>query len=453
MINPLSLDNEEILQFTLDGKFHIWPLVRFDLLTALSRNSAPSSTRRQVSVATRLWNLLRGLSGVKFKRSPIQFISSTLFCIKQSDGYVNVLEDYFCEVYPDKSFVYENLDPINYSRRLPRKSPNISTAFTYIDLVGKGVARFFPATSNNDIAAFCQYLVDKGISSELVDDVKKKLGRYARQLKSQQFVYRLFLKLSSPRLLFINCAAYGAANAVLISEARKLGISTAEMQHGVIDASHYAYNYGDDVVNSGTYKNYLPDHLLTFGEYWHGCMNNSCIKTSVGHPHLSRIRNQFVEAGEPGSFLVISQWTITEQLINAVIKIRQAHPKARIKYRLHPVESLTDQQQQLLITNDIEISDCHSDIYSEFGLFENIVGCYSTALYEARAFGKKIFVMRHPLASQYGFDKVGVVFDDPQDFEDASLRGRTDQHESTYFYEDDFDRRYKSFVVKCRLEA
>jgi len=445
-MNVLSLDSEDILQYKLDGQFHIWPLVRFDLLTAISRQGAAGSPQRRVSAKTRVGNLLRGLSGIRLGRARIQFISSTLFCVKQSDTYTNVLEDYFCQVFPADSFVYENLDPLDYSRRLPRKNRRISTAFTYVDLVGKGIARFFRAGANGDIDAFCRHLSAKGVRRDFIDDVRVKLFRYAKQLRTQRLLYRIFLKLSSPRLLFVNCGAYGASNAILISEAKALGIRVAEMQHGVIDASHYAYNYGEEIKRSAAYGRYLPDYLLTFGEFWNGCTNIACAKVAVGHPHLSKIRERFVDKSVPGSFLVISQWTITDELIDAVLRIRQIYPQARIRYRLHPVEVLNAHQKERLQASGIELADSSSDIYSEFSLFEYVVGCYSTALYEAKAFRKKVLIMRHPLAFQYGFDRVGTVFEGDEAISGYNENCTRGESESALFYAEGFDRRYRDLV-------
>lgn len=453
-ISPLSLDVESVLKFKLDnGRFHIWPLVRFDLLTALSREGSLPAPRRSVPMRARIGNLLKGLLGIRFSRAPIQFISSTLFCVKQSHKYRNVLEDYFCQVCPKGSFVYENLDPLDYSRRLPRENPKISTVFTYIDLIGKALALFFKVNVDNDIDAFCQHLVDQGVAPSLVDNVRVKLVRYAKQLSMQRLLYRLFLKLCSPKLLFVNCGAYGASNAILISEAKSLGIAIAEMQHGVIDASHYAYNYNAEMRESSVYERYLPDYLLTFGEFWHGGMCNACVKVPVGHPHLSRIREKFVDKSLPDSFLVISQWTITDDLIEAAVKLRAARPNAQIKYRLHPIEALSDQQRQRLLANDIELSDRHSDIYAEFSSSWNIVGCYSTALYEAKAFGKNVLVMKHPLAFQYGFDKVGTVFELPTDLNNGVLCNRSSRDVSVHFYQADFDRCYMNFLSPYIKEA
>jgi hypothetical protein len=313
-------------------------------------------------------------------------------------------------------------------------------------LIGKAIAKFSRASASRDIDAFCRHLIAKGVRQELVEEVKGKLVRYAKQLKTQKLFYRAFLKLCAPRLLFVNCGAYGASNAILIAEAKALGIRIAEMQHGVIDTSHYAYNYSKDISHSSVYSQYLPDYLLTFGEFWHGRMNNSCVKVSVGHPHLSKIREQFVDESVPGSFLIISQWTITDELIIAALKIRQAYPQAKIKYRLHPVEVLNAHQKKSLLENGIEVADSSSDIYSEFSLFEHVVGCYSTALYEAKAFGKKVLIIKHPFAFQYGFDSVGVVFEDPADIMGCKISHDFGELPSTFFYAKDFADRYRSFA-------
>jgi hypothetical protein len=445
IFDPIVIDTTEILQFKIDKEFHIWPLIRFDLLSGIE-NSNQLKLFSATSQKTKFFNLLKGLSGIKIKKVPIQFITTTLLNVKQNDSYKNILDDYFYDVFPEHSFIYENLDPVSFDARNPRKHQDVSTLFTYIDLIPKFLAKFVRIQSNTSIELFCTYLEEKNISSDLIAEIKSKLYTYQKRLKVQQLFYRVFLRITKPKILFVNCACYGASNAILINEAKKLGILTAEIQHGVIDHKHFAYNYADEMVQSEVYRQYMPDYLLTFGEYWHSKMNNSCEKIVVGHPHLSYKRHQWSDHSVADSYLFISQWTITDVLIDFAIELRSSYPSSIIAFRLHHLEQLTGEQEDKLMQHRIDITSSASDIYDEFSRFENIVGCYSTALYEAKAFSKKVYIVEHELSEKYGFYDLGIVAKNIKSILENNANIQIKKYDSLNFYIDGFTEKYKEFI-------
>ena len=66
-----------------------------------------------------------------------------------------------------------------------------------------------------------------------------------------------------------------------------MGIKTAEFQHGTISAGHPAYNYSD--MLSGNYTDYLPDYLLTYGDFWSEQIHIPVKKISIGNPFLTEL--------------------------------------------------------------------------------------------------------------------------------------------------------------------
>src|SRR5699024_3590183 len=76
--------------------------------------------------------------------------------------------------------------------------------------------------------------------------------------------YNYYIKLFSkrkPKRIFI-VVSYECIP--IIAAAKDLGIKVIEFQHGVLTEYHFAYNFSDPTKDI----NYIPDKLLTFGEYW-----------------------------------------------------------------------------------------------------------------------------------------------------------------------------------------
>lgn len=104
--------------------------------------------------------------------------------------------------------------------------------------------------------------LDEG--SEILDQIQKEYNyqfdyqRRLRRLYAQKIVTDFFLKiLPSPQLVFIECP-YSVSGYVW--SFKNHGIKVIEMQHGVINNSHYAYN--SPISN----KKLNPDAICVFGE-------------------------------------------------------------------------------------------------------------------------------------------------------------------------------------------
>jgi len=108
---------------------------------------------------------------------------------------------------------------------------------------------------------------------------------------SQYKVMLILLKFYKPKAAFIVCHYTSMG---FIKAFREKNIKVIEIQHGVINASHEAYNVFKDVDNS-----FYPDYLLTFGlnekDTFHSA--NFCIKSEnvypVGHFYLDYIANMY----------------------------------------------------------------------------------------------------------------------------------------------------------------
>ena len=149
--------------------------------------------------------------------------------------------------------------------------------------------------------------------------------RYARW-------FNLFYKIYKPKAIFINCY-YSSIHQAAIYVAKKMGIKTIELQHGIINNKTPAYNVFTDLD-----KSFFPEYLLVFGDYVKNIFNegNYFIKRenvlSVGSSHIDYINNKYKLSKETIQIFtnlrkkykkivaISSQWTIESKLIGFLKK-------------------------------------------------------------------------------------------------------------------------------------
>ncbi len=134
-------------------------------------------------------------------------------------------------------------------------------------------------------------------NKEILEDILK---RYGIKLNYKEIVHRnysqykvmlLLLKFYKPKAVFMACYY---TNMGLIKAFKERAIKVIEVQHGVINKSHEAYNVFKEVDSS-----FYPDHLLTFGLIEKETFGdgNFCFKPenvhAVGHFYLDYIANSY----------------------------------------------------------------------------------------------------------------------------------------------------------------
>ena len=145
-------------------------------------------------------------------------------------------------------------------------------------------------------------------------------------------LFKLFYKIYKPKVVFINCY-YSIIHQAAIYAAKKMGIKTIELQHGIINNKHSAYN-----VFTHLDKSFFPDYLLTFGDYVKNIFNegNYFIKRenvlSVGSMYIDYINNKYKPSKETIQIFtnlkkkykkivtISSQWTVENKLIRFLKK-------------------------------------------------------------------------------------------------------------------------------------
>jgi hypothetical protein len=393
----VNLNDENLIKLRFNNGKLILPYFRYELLCFLDQKAPTLSgekRHKKIKLAQRFWRILRNLKLPLSKK--IVLFTSTLFEIKDSESgsYYNCLDGYYYNLYPNDTLIIEDCDS-QYNWRTIGSYANFSTIRSLIDLISSTLASILNRVHkqrNDDY----DYLIKKYpgfFSQDLLSCTDYRVNIYS-------FLIRFLLKMIRPSLIGINCGTYGQTYGILINEARKLNIKTFEMQHGIITDTHLAYHTENYIRDSKEFREYLPDYLLTFGEYWHKSINLFNELIAVGNPHLSKFLSNN-NADIKQDFLIISQDTVRNELIAFTKELATYKKESKILYRLHPKELIDDYAKEFQPFNNIVLTTSTVNLYIDILQSKVVIGAYSTVLYEALAFNKPVYILDLPLSRRY----------------------------------------------------
>lgn len=176
--------------------------------------------------------------------------------------------------------------------------------------------------------------------------------------------------------------------------ARKRGITTVELQHGVMDNENLAYQYGTDQL-----VKQLPEYIYVFSDYWKKVAtvpDRSTKMIVTGFPYfesqLEKYKSHKRNDLNQRTVLFVSQGTIGKELSKLAVNVADllAHEEYRFIYKLHPgeYEGWRDYYPWLSECGSIEVVDNNDNgIYDYFSISDIQIGVYSMALYEGIGFG------------------------------------------------------------------
>lgn len=245
-----------------------------------------------------------------------------------------------------------------------------------------------PFVISNKVRATCEK-VEKYLDLKI--DLTRKVSKLSFQFRMKKILFKLMLKVRCVKKLYM-VTAYGQTS--FIKAAKELGIETVELQHGVINEFHLGYHFPDASV-----VEYFPDQLWV----WHAMWKKNAIfpieddKVVINtNNHLEDLKPSCSTATEPNSILVISQGTIGNELADFIHSKYEAIKDYKIYYKLHPGEfenwnSYTS-LRKLVADDKVVLVKGEQSVYELFSKVSKVVGVYSTALYEASYFGKRVFI-------------------------------------------------------------
>lgn len=240
---------------------------------------------------------------------------------------------------------------------------------------------------------------------ETMASVGRALRGFAARARFSRDAYLRLFERTEARMLFLEDASF-TTQAYISKWARDFGLRTAEFQHGTITPSVSAYRYLEPLRSHAEFACYLPEFLLTYGEFWSENTSTPSQLVTIGNPHFELKRAELAgraRAAQAGRTLVfISQADAAPDLvpIAAELSARLA-PGERLVYRLHPSESARAAHYAALHgLPNVRISDS-GDVYELLHDADAVIGSSSTALFEAAGLGRPVYVFANPAAELY----------------------------------------------------
>lgn len=245
MINFIDIEkkyNVELIKFR--GK-PVWPILRIYIASKLILNKERVVIRKR-NVFKLLLSLPRGILSLFFTNSKFIAFSDTDRRVYLNGKYYDRLVDPIAEELD--MLVIETPLFTHYSRK---------TTYT------KELASRLPLTIIREIFSF--FISSKKIESEdILIAILKELNisinykKIIRNTFAEEILMRYYFKIKKIKGVFV-VVSYTKPG--IIMACKKLNIPVIELQHGIINESHYAYNVTKKIDES-----FYPDYLLTYGE-------------------------------------------------------------------------------------------------------------------------------------------------------------------------------------------
>ncbi|MDX8549501.1 hypothetical protein KHC33_01385 [Methanospirillum sp. J.3.6.1-F.2.7.3] len=283
--------------------------------------------------------------------------------------------------------------------------------------------------------------------------IDNAIEKYSNTLKNRFFqvnyLHSYVDKISSKLEgnFFFICGGY-RDKGELFKRFRENGIKTVEIQHGFISPGNPVYNYPHDEYNH--IKEYLPDYLLTYGQYWSNQVTSPKKVISVGNPLLNQLVDDFKNLPVlHKTILIISQGNITSKLVDIAIFLSKTFPKYSIFFKLHPVEiTFKKRYEALYHYENIKIIK-HDDVYKLIGSCDIIIGYNSTVLFESIAFkNKRILILNNNSVP----DGIGYKFSTNEELRNAILDSNLGYPtvDSKYYWEPNWEKHFSSFLKEIK---
>ena len=404
----LNIENDPTILEPVCGKTGIplWVLLRTPFIRAFLYDTlygqAPSAPFAKIPPIIAARTTAKSLVRNWRKRDNIEcdiLIVATGMGVMMTDGkWFNRLSDQLALQYPDNTTVIEDV----FAWRWPFPRDNDRVLLGLPAAVGATViGRASFGKYLNQANALVTYVTQRAqdiLGWVPSDNSHQMLVKHlAYKIASLPWLFRHWthvLQKSGAKLLLKEEGCYGPS-AVAISAARKLGIITAEYQHGAVSRGHDAYNVAPVLQASEAYRATLPDYFLGYGQWWIDQINIPVRGISLGNPHRSEIlARSTARLSKPRPTILILGDGVDDGMYLAWSKrlAEKLTDEFTIVFRPHP-SSLANGVIDILQAKSTTLKiDCGPDLYTSLIQTDVVVSELSTGLFEAIGLVKRIFM-------------------------------------------------------------
>ena len=443
------------------NSLHLWPLIRNTIFSKFKISNKeytePHYIPNKYSILSpKLWEYhLKTFYLLNVRRDcfDVLFFNTAMlrYFNKENNFYENRLYRKYFESF-SKPLNFEN----NFRGFFPNVLPKYENTFIFETLtilikLNKEINRYkLPSIAKNDITSFLK-TIKVAFPGIILRDYTETL--ITKNIVNFSIIKNYYFSKIIPRITnkiaFVHCSSYLGGGAIITKILHLAGFKVIEVQHGFVSEEHYAYNYPQSCIKNRNHKcrEYLPDYLLMFGDYWAERVHTPSKKIVVGYPYLDEISNKLIKYIKPEikSILIVSQGTVTERMVNIAKKLSRAFSDYKIIFKLHPGEiPFKERYSSLKSYSNIEIIGNYN-IYELIAKSNIIIGYYSTTLFEALKFlEKRIFIVENNNIP----DKIGYKFTNVEELIEA-IKDNTKGYSKAkpeYFWASNWEERFKKFM-------
>lgn len=461
----LSLEETENLWEPQVRGLHLWPLIRFRVYRILryrlrgyqQQDTEEGRVRRYFAPPKWPFYLktLSALAAGRFSGQKTLFFTarSTRFPLGQTGRSFDRVHDAYFQ-FADAPLILE-ANPFAQIARPDHQFESCRYSLDVFWLWSYARSRFVRLSERESmqIGDFTRSVAALWGYPDMAADLSHLATRLVRLAAVSRSIFRrsVVSKLDG-NLVIMPYASYMSHYALLTQLLHECGCEVVEPQHGIIHHIHDAYQLPSVPPDDETHPahNYLPDVILTFGDYWNKQIRSPSRVRTIGYPYLQKIveRSRTEIAGKSDQILVLSQPFITVDLVDLTAYLARTFPERPIVFKLHPIEKLSDPVFQPLSDLPNVRVESDVDVYPLIAKSAIIVGYSTTALVEAVAFpGKRIFFQDPDDVIPV---EVGSRFDTPEELAamlDDPAAGVPDcaPHE---FWEPDWEENLRAFFAE-----
>ena len=467
----LAVENDStFLDFKcLKTGYLLWPLIRQEFIQFITSDllykSAPLiSLNRSIAYPKALSSLLKAechnLVTSRRAKGNVLLMASGAGLFLKDGKWFNRLSDYFAFVSPSETLVLE--DFFNWHWPHPRRNQKIiyhAPIQVYLALKGRLSVNQSHARQGRDIVSHfrvrAKEILDWELSASATVSFERRIARKIAEVPIKKQMYTNFLTQKNTKLVIKEEGCYGHSS-ILNRTARDLGIVVAEYQHGTIHAGHDAYNVAPKLLSSQDYSDTLPQHFLSYGEWWHQYLRLPVNKIAIGNPHRTSQLSKLTSVVNKSDVLILGDGIETGLYIDLAIFLAKNLDSFRIVFRPHPLERA--KLQGLLVKKSLGkvIIDKNLDIYDSFCNAHVVVNEVSTGLFEAVGLVDRVMIWETPKSKFYYPEHPFASFVDANDLLEKIKDGKTgllDPKSLHSVWAEGWEENYKNFLVQHSKNA
>lgn len=463
-------DDSTFLDFRCpETGYLLWPLIRQEFIQSIIsdlvyKNAPLISLNRNINYSKALSSLFKAkchnFQVGNSAKGHVLLMASGAGLFLRDGKWFNRLSDYFALANLQETLVLE--DFFNWNWPYPRENKKViyhAPMQTYFALLGKLSIKQSHVHQGKDIVSHfknrAKEILDWNLNTSATLNFEHRMARKIAELPIRKRIYEKLLKQKSTKFVIKEEGCYGHSS-ILNKTARELGVVVAEYQHGTINAGHDAYNIAPRLLSSSEYKDTLPQHFLSYGEWWHQYLDLPVNKIAIGNPHRTTQLSRLPRQSDKTDIVILGDGIETEMYLDLAIFLSQNLFGWRVVFRPHPLERT--KLQDLLVRKNIGkvVIDVNPDIYSTFCNAHVVVNEVSTGLFEAVGLADKVLIWDTPKSKFYYPNHPFASFADASDLLEKIKDGKTgmlDLQSAHSVWADGWEDNYKKFLIQYTEKA